>query len=108
MSFAAMISPSEMTGRSTIRFTPTMATSGRLMKGVDIINPSGPMQVSVIVDQVGSAWVDVPTRVELERRALSAARWQRLRYCAGGLPTTNNRTYVGVGQRIWSGPRCVT
>src|SRR3546814_2718727 len=79
MSFAAMISPSEMTGRSTIRFTPTMATSGRLMRGVDIIPPSGPKEVSVIVEPVSSDWVAVPSRVELERRDISAASCQMLR-----------------------------
>ena len=54
--------PPRITGRSTMRLTPTMATSGWLMTGVLTMPPSAPRLVIVIVEPLSSSRVALPLR----------------------------------------------
>jgi len=63
-------SPTDI-GRSTILFTPTMATSGGLISGVDAMPPSAPRVV--IVDRPSSSSMIFAVRAAAERRATELA-----------------------------------
>ena len=56
---------------------PMMATSGRLMTGVCATPPSGPSEVSVMVEPDSSSLLAVPLRAASARRAISAANCHR-------------------------------
>ena len=69
----ATTAPSRITGRSTMRLTPTIATSGWLITGVVTMPPSAPRLVMVMVEPVSSSRVALPLRAASARRAISAA-----------------------------------
>jgi hypothetical protein len=52
------IAPWTTTGRSTALLSPTIATSGALMTGVDAMPPSLPRLVTVIVEPESSSRLD--------------------------------------------------
>ncbi len=64
-------------GRSTIRLTPTIATSGRLMTGVLTMPPSAPRLVMVMVEPDSSSRAALPVRAASARRVTSAAQAHR-------------------------------
>ena len=66
--------PPRITGRSTMRLTPTIATSGWLITGVVTMPPSAPRLVMVMVEPLSSSRVALPPRAASARRAISAAR----------------------------------
>jgi hypothetical protein len=49
-------------GRSAIRLTPTIATSGALMMGVAMMPPRAPRLVTVMVEPDNSSRRDLPAR----------------------------------------------
>ena len=65
--------PSRTTGRSAIRCSPTIATSGWLTSGVTKIPPSLPALVIVIVESRSSSTASVPARAPSARRRTSAS-----------------------------------
>src|ERR1700733_14775079 len=60
MTFRGTNAPSRQTGLTTILLTPTIATSGRLMIGVETMPPSAPSEVSVIVEPESSSAAKAP------------------------------------------------
>ncbi|MNL38390.1 hypothetical protein D3C87_1606020 [compost metagenome] len=69
-------------GRSTILFTPTIATSGRFSTGVLTMPPNAPRLVRVMVEPDSSSRLALPLRAALARRAISVALSHRLRASA--------------------------
>ena len=65
--------PRRTTGRSTILLTPTIATSGELITGVDMTPPSAPRLEMVMVEPVSSSRVTLPSLAALASRAISRA-----------------------------------
>ena len=64
-------------GRSTMRFTPMIATSGWLITGVVTMPPSAPRLVMVMVEPVSCSRVALPLRAASARRAISPAQDHR-------------------------------
>ena len=71
--------PPTTIGRSTMRLTPTMATSGWLITGVLTIPPSAPRLLRVMVEPDSSWRCALPLRAASARRATSLALPQRSR-----------------------------
>ncbi len=69
-------------GRCTMRFTPTMATSGWLMTGVLAMPPSAPRLVSVMVEPDSSSRAALPVRAPSATRVMAAAQLHRSRLSA--------------------------
>jgi hypothetical protein len=65
------------TGRSTMRLTPMMATSGWLITGVVTMPPSGPRLLMVMVEPASSSRPALPLRAASARRAISFAQVHR-------------------------------
>ncbi|MOA48248.1 hypothetical protein D3C78_1709720 [compost metagenome] len=65
-------------GRSTMRLTPTMATSGVLTTGVETMPPNAPRLVKVMVEPVSSSRLALLPRAALARRTISPALLHRL------------------------------
>ncbi|MNL28825.1 hypothetical protein D3C87_1504880 [compost metagenome] len=78
----ATTAPPSITGRCTMRLTPTIATSGALMIGVEAMPPSAPRLVTVRVEPLSSSRVARPARAASARRAISVALDQRSRASA--------------------------
>ena len=64
------------TGRMAILLTPTIATSGELITGVETMPPSAPRLVMVMVEPVSSSRLAVPERAASLKRATSLAQSQ--------------------------------
>ncbi|MCY1306672.1 hypothetical protein D9M70_565440 [compost metagenome] len=73
------ICPPTTMGRSTMRLTPTMATSGWLITGVLTMPPSAPRLLRVMVEPDSSSRCALPLRAASASRAISAALPHRSR-----------------------------
>ncbi|KAG1309241.1 hypothetical protein G6F62_014856 [Rhizopus arrhizus] len=82
LSLRATTAPLRKAGRSTMRFTPTMPTSGWLITGVVTMPPKGPRLVMVMVEPDSSSRPAVPLRTACANRPISAAMDQRSRASA--------------------------
>ena len=78
-----------------------IATSGRLITGVCAMPPSGPSEVTVMVEPDSSSRVALPSRAAAASRAISAASRQTLIACASWITGTISPASVCVAM-----PRC--
>ena len=84
--------PSRQTGFTTILLTPTIATSGRLMIGVETMPPSAPSEVSVMVEPDSSSRAATPCA----RRLAHPAHFARAFVQAESLGVADDRNHEAV------------
>ena len=100
--------PSRTTGFSTMRLTPTMATSGALITGVVTMPPSAPRLVMVIVEPESSSRPALPVRAASASRPTSAAAAQRSSVSAWRSTGTISPPSVCVAMPRCTAPKRVT
>ena len=98
ISLRTTTAPSRTTGRSTIRLTPTIATSGWLMTGVVTMPPSGPRLVIVIVEPRQFLARSLARCAPLRPAGRSRRRTTRGRELRHGGCTGTIRPAVGLGR----------